>query len=73
MFSLAFYAWGEPKAIFCLLGMSIANYYLGLIIEKKDKLKKTILIFGVVLDLSALFVYKYLAFAIFNINGLLGN
>lgn len=72
VFSLAFYAWGEPKAIFCLLGMSIANYYLGLIIEKKDKLKKTILIFGVVLDLSALFVYKYLDFAIFNINGLLG-
>lgn len=73
IFSIFFYAWGEPKAVFCMLGMIGFNFYLGRKIEtegsKPDKNSaKITLILGIVSNLGILFVYKYLNFSVENIN-----
>ena len=36
IFSLIFYAWGEPKFILLMLLVSLLNYISGLIIDKND-------------------------------------
>ena len=40
IFSLVFYAWGEPKYIFLLIFVTLLNYICGLLIDK-NKNKKT--------------------------------
>ena len=32
--SLFFYAWGEPKAVLCMLGMIVVNFYGAQLIER---------------------------------------
>ncbi len=69
--SLIFYAWGEPKFVFIMISSIVFNYLSALFIDKyknKKKIKKSILIFSVIGNLSLLFVYKYLDFAISNID-----
>ncbi len=74
--SLVFYAWGEPNFVIILIASILMNYLFGLLIDKY-KAKKTaariILTVMVVLNLSLLFVYKYLGFAIDNLNAIFGN
>ncbi|EJP6472849.1 MBOAT family protein [Clostridium botulinum] len=69
--SLIFYAWGGIKYL-PLLGSSIfINYVFGLLIDKlngKKRLKKIILLIGVILNLMLLFYYKYYDFTIANTN-----
>ena len=65
LFSLAFYAWGEPHAVWVMVMLMIANYVCAL-------LGGRLLILGIVLDLCTLFFYKYLGFAVENVNSLLG-
>ena len=69
--SLVFYAWGEPKYI-VLMVLSIAvNYLLARLIDKnkkKELRKKVYLALSIVLNIGALFVFKYLDFAIINVN-----
>lgn len=70
--SLVFYAWGEPRFITIMLLEIVINYILALIINKLDNknimLRKITLIFTVVIDLGILGFYKYINFAISNIN-----
>lgn len=69
--SLIFYAWGEPKYVVLMLLSIVINYYLAILIHqkrKKLKIKKLLLILTVVLNIGALFIFKYLDFAIYNIN-----
>lgn len=69
--SLIFYAWGEPKNIVIMIGSILFNSVFGLLIEKNRKRKdicKLFLIIAIVLNVSILFVYKYLNFFIENIN-----
>lgn len=44
IFSLVFYAWGEPKYIFLMLFSIIINYFFGILIDKfkKHKVRKLI-------------------------------
>ncbi|MES2800578.1 MAG: MBOAT family O-acyltransferase [Bacteroidota bacterium] len=77
LFSLVFYAWGEPLWLFLLLITAIFDFGVGLLIERmllKSKAKaKAVLIFGVVVNLSLLIGYKYGGFLWDNINMLLQN
>ncbi|ADL33217.1 acyltransferase MBOAT family [Butyrivibrio proteoclasticus B316] len=64
--SLGFYAYGEPKFVFVMIGSIALNYLFALIIDKKrDKaFSKVLMVLDVVLNIGILFVYKYLDFAI---------
>ena len=73
IFSLLFYAWGEPKYIFLMLITIIIVYVFGLLIDKFDKdknkiLKKISLIVCIILIVGNLLFFKYIDFFIENIN-----
>ena len=63
-FSLLFYAWGEPIAIFLMIGLVLGDYLFGLLIDHvySAGAKKLWLILAIVFNLSILGVYKYLGF-----------
>ena len=69
--SLVFYAWGEPKYIILMLLSIIFNYFIARLIDKKRKNKKlsrALLWTAVIVNIGALFIFKYLDFAIYNLN-----
>lgn len=72
--SLFFYAWGEPKYVFLMLGTIICGYFLALVIEKwrGRPLSKFALILSAVLFLVALGIFKYADFFIRNFNAATG-
>ena len=73
VFSLLFYAWGEPVYILLLLFSSIVDYCNGKWIEKnKDnaKKKKFFLLLSIVINIGLLGFFKYIDFFIGNINQL---
>jgi alginate O-acetyltransferase complex protein AlgI len=72
--SLLFYSLGESQFTHLLVISSLLNYAFGMGIElmQTRSLKKSICGIGVLLNLSMLAWYKYLAFAIENLNALLG-
>lgn len=71
-FSLFFYAWGEPVFVFLMMLMVVANYFVGLSIDKTpDRHKaKIYLILGIIVNLSVLGYFKYSAFIVENINAI---
>ena len=73
--SFVFYAWGEPVNVILFAFSCLMNYLFGLLIGAfKDHpgRKKAVLFFAVVLNISMLFIFKYLNFTIGNINALFG-
>lgn len=69
--SLIFYGWGEPKFIIIMIVSIFMNFIFGLLVDKfrKDEAKsRAILIIMIALNISILFIFKYLAFTILNIN-----
>lgn len=73
--SLFFYAWGEPILVLLMIASIMVNWALGLAVDKyrDDKIKvRFIIVLTCVLNLGALFVYKYLGFVIRNINMVAG-
>ena len=71
--SLVFYIYGERQYVYILLIGLVVNYVTALGIEKlRNKRKRKWLLAGTLLfDFSILFVFKYLGFAIQNMNRLL--
>ena len=66
LFSLAFYAWGEPFYIFLIILSILINYYLT---KKMAKKKSKVLLFLIVfINIFLLFSFKYVDFFINNIN-----
>ena len=71
IFSLIFYAWGEPKSVILMLFSILFNYFFGILVEKDNKyIKKSSLILACVYNLGVLFVFKYLNFSIDTFNEL---
>ena len=73
--SLIFYAWGEPVYIVLMLISIFFNFTIGCDLDKNfldPKIKKRILVFAVVFNLSVLGFFKYYGFLIDNINSLFG-
>lgn len=70
--SIVFYAWGEPKWIFALLGLTFIDYPMAKQMEKIEdgKKKKVFLTAATLLNLIMLFVVKYLDFFISSINAI---
>lgn len=70
VFSLVFYAWGEPKYILLMLATTFVDFVGGLCIEKfKNTSKaKLFLILSAVITLASLGVFKYTAFFCENLN-----
>ena len=70
IFSLIFYAWGEPLYILLLVGMAFADWYLTLIMSqyKKGSVKaKLFLGLTVGIDLILLGIFKYGSFILSNL------
>lgn len=72
LFSLVFYAWGEPIWIFLLLFTSFFNYGFGLEIDKRKHSKSIIplVILAVSVNLGLLIIFKYGGFIWDNLNHL---
>ena len=75
IFSLIFYAWGEPIYILLMIFSSVVDYTNGRMIEKyaqnNQKRKNLFLIISIVINLSLLGFFKYADFLIGSINSLL--
>lgn len=77
IFSLFFYAWGEPKYIILMILSIIVNYIFGRLINKaKEKRQKTWQRVWLTLDLLAnigmLAYFKYFNFLVANVNNVFG-
>lgn len=67
MFSLFFYAWGEPVYVFLLVGMALADWFFARLIQKgrddgKMFLSKVGLIGALIVSLGLLGTFKYTGF-----------
>ena len=74
VFSLLFYAWGEPVAILVMLASIAANWLFGMLCVRKGVRKsgRGWLALSVVFNLGLLVGYKYTGFIVENLNALLG-
>ena len=74
IFSLLFYAWGEPKWIFVMLLTVTVNYFCGLLIHRAgSRAARTLcMIVGVALSLGFLIFFKYFGFFCDTVAALLG-
>jgi len=72
VFSLVFYAWGEPRYLFLMLALILINYLLALGMgeDKTKKRKKLLLALSLVCDLGAIGFFKYADFALTNLGAL---
>lgn len=71
IFSLFFYAWGEPVWIVVLLASTFFNYLLALFIASASGgKKKALLALAVTVDVLTLGLFKYSGFLVGNINGI---
>ncbi|AWB45607.1 membrane-bound O-acyltransferase family protein [Paenibacillus sp. CAA11] len=71
IFSLFFYAWGEPWFVLIMLASIVFNYFFALWVDKYRQRKaaaKWILTLMLIFNLGLLFVFKYLAFALSIVN-----
>ena len=72
VFSLVFYAWGEPVYVLIMLASITANYFFGLGVDawrERPKRQKTVLVLSVIFNLGLLGFFKYTDFILKNING----
>ncbi len=72
LFSIGFYAWGEPVFIFVMLTSVLANW-LAVLIMEKSKHRKFWLSATVIFDILLLGIFKYVSFISENIAFLTGN
>ena len=73
IFSIVFYAWGEPVYVILLIVSIIINWVIGIAMELENKTRKTILFIGILLNLLILGYYKYTGLIILTLNYVLGD
>ncbi len=76
VFSLLFYAWGEPVYIFIMLFSTVFDYTNARLIEHfegSEAKRKAVLIIDIIGNLGILFFFKYSDFFIQNVNALAGS
>lgn len=74
-FSLVFYAWAGPKYVLLLMGMTLADWFFCLQMNRSDcthKKRRVCLIGALTVDLGLLCIFKYLTFLLSNTNSWLG-
>ena len=74
IFSLVFYAWGEPRYVFLMIATILLFFFCGLAIEKSKgtQRKRLWLTVSVAVSLALLAVFKYADFLIGSVNGIAG-
>ena len=75
VFSLIFYAWGEPIAVFLMIGMALADYLIArgiYAVGPKTKIAKTGLILACLVDLGLLGLFKYATFFVSQFQNIFG-
>lgn len=77
LFSLGFYAWGEPIYIILMLASILISYMGGILVDQFKKIEKMkaakwALILSSVASLSLLTFFKYAGFAVETVNSLTG-
>ena len=74
LFSLVFYAWGEPKYVFLMIATICLFYFCGIAIgsSRQKVIKQFWLIVSIVVSLSLLAVFKYADFFIGSVNSAFG-
>ena len=77
LFSLLFYAWGEPVYVFLMLAVIAANYLAGLLVsrfprETRPGGRKLALALAIAADLAILGTFKYAGFFVESLNSLAG-
>lgn len=77
VFSLLFYAWGEPVYVVLMLFSTLVDYTHGLLVYKyktegRMNAAKAALISSVVINLALLCFFKYSGFLVQNVNALFG-
>ena len=75
VFSLIFYAWGEPVWVFLLIGSALFNWLIGQLAGASQETArgKLVLAIGIVVNLGLLLGFKYTGFFIRNLNGIFGS
>lgn len=73
VFSLVFYAWGEPLYVLLLLFSAFFNWYAGRLIGRYRGSPASKLVTGLAvgIDIYLLVIFKYTGFIVENLNGLL--
>ena len=74
IFSLLFYAWGEPVWVLAMMGSTLINYVCALVISefRNSVVRKVALTIGVVASVAMLFYFKYAAFLFNSFVGIFG-
>jgi len=70
IFSLLFYAYGEPVYVLLMIASTLLNYIFGLLMNLKQR--KFVLLVAVLVNLSFLFIFKYADMFIGSTNALFG-
>lgn len=70
IFSLIFYAWGEPVYVFLMLFSAFVNYIAAVIIgkHKNTKIDSAVTALAIIYDFAMLGIFKYSGFIVENIN-----
>jgi alginate O-acetyltransferase complex protein AlgI len=75
--SLCFYAWGEGRYVFLVLGSALINYALGLVLARLPgegtRDRRLVVAAAVTVNLAVLVTFKYAGFFGDNLNFILGN
>lgn len=74
IFSLVFYALGEPIVVYIMIGCVVANYIFGLLVDmiENDIGRGVILVMSIVFNLSFLIYFKYRYFLYVNLKDVFG-
>ena len=71
--SLVFYSFGQPKYLILLFVSVLINYAAGFILCGEGVYRKAALAAGIFLNIALLSVFKYLDFAVENVNSVFGS
>ena len=70
VFSLLFYAWGEPIYVFLMLGSVAVNYVTGLLIDHSHRHRRLALAAGLCCNVAILGTFKYADFIASSLSGI---
>ncbi len=70
--SLVFFGWSQPNYLWIILLNIAVNYFCAMLIDRWRTIKKPVLFFTVLANISILFYYKYFDFAIASVNKAFG-
>lgn len=73
IFSIGFYAWGEPLFVLVMLAYVFLNWFFVLLMDRSERHRKAWLTLTIVLDVLLIGIFKYVSFLSKNLAMLAGN